>query len=327
MEKNYPKVSIIVPIYNGEKTLKRCIESILQQTYADWELILISDGSTDRSNEICKEYEKTSEKIRFIYKENEGVSATRNRGLKEAKGIYVQFVDCDDYLEKDYLKKMELAMEQEDADMVIAGYTRHKNNQTFVNKPKEEKLFHKQDFAKRFFDLYNCWLINTPWNKIYKREKIKEGFPIHMSLGEDLLFNLSYLKENQKVYVIEEAGYQYCIEGEGSLGTCYRDNKFETSMYLHKQVTEFAKQALGLREEKDWKDEILLKELRISMVNLVKSKVFSKSEKLKKIKAWCKEPEVKKTYKRCSNLSIKERIFGFLVVHNLSTLIYLFFKL
>ena len=133
MEKSLQKVSIIVPVYNGAKKLPRCLDSILGQTYENIEVILINDGSQDDSEKICREFAKKDSRIRVISKENEGVSATRNRGIEEAAGTYIQFTDCDDYLEKDYIENMVHAMELQDADLVIAGYTRWKEKHCTVN--------------------------------------------------------------------------------------------------------------------------------------------------------------------------------------------------
>ena len=98
MKKEQQKVSIIVPIYNGAKVLRRCVDSIVKQNYENWELLLINDGSKDESIQICTEYAKKDNRIKVIDKENEGVSATRNHGISEATGSYVHFVDCDDYV-------------------------------------------------------------------------------------------------------------------------------------------------------------------------------------------------------------------------------------
>jgi len=119
-EKN--KISIIVPIYNSEKYLKRCIESILKQTYTNIELILINDGSEDKSLEICEEYKKNDERIIIVNKENEGVSVARNIGIEKATGELISFVDADDYLEATFLQELLDIMEKYNVNYVACGY-------------------------------------------------------------------------------------------------------------------------------------------------------------------------------------------------------------
>ena len=121
MSKSCVKVSIVIPVHNGEKVLRRCLDSILGQTYRDFELILVNDGSGDSSESICRKYMEQDSRIKLISKEQEGVSATRNRGIEEAVGEYIQFVDCDDYLASDYVETMVTEIEKKQADLVIAG--------------------------------------------------------------------------------------------------------------------------------------------------------------------------------------------------------------
>ncbi len=313
MENTQPVVSIIVPIYNGEKTLTRCVKSISEQKFTEYELLLINDGSTDKSLEICRELEKNNKRIRIIDKENEGVSATRNFGIKEARGRYIQFIDCDDYVTNDYLDCLVQIMEKEQSDLVIAGYTRHKNGKVTKRVPQPMIFENLNAFSVEFFNLYNQWFLNTPWNKLYRKEKIVNKFPLSMSLGEDLLFNLQYLGCCEKIIVIDHAGYQYCIENENSLAIQYRRDKFENSMLLHKKVLAFSKEVLGLKDEKQWNDITFLKEIRFSMKHLAQSNTVSKKEKKAQIRAWIQMEEVKSAYERCRHLSKPDRLLKFLI--------------
>lgn len=320
-------VSIIVPIYNGASVLKRCIDSILRQTYTAWELLLINDGSKDESLQICTKYAQMDNRIRVIDKTNEGVSATRNRGIAEAKGEYVQFIDCDDYVAEEYLQHMVSAMEREDADLVIAGYTRHKAGNITENFSKEAVLHGKQQFAEVFFELYNRWFLNTPWNKLYKREYITAKFPEELSLGEDLLFNLEYIKNCETIAVVREVGYQYCIENQDSLAIKYREDRFENGMYLHEQVVAFAKDYLGMTSEDQWQDEAFVKGVRFSMTNLMRADNIDAAFKKAKIAEWVKNSEVKAGYQRCVHLSRQDKLFGILVRHRCVGLLYWMLKI
>ena len=119
------KVSVIIPVYNAEKTVRRCLDSIIQQTSSEWEVIAINDGSKDNSEKILREYEeKEHERIRVFTQNNSGVTKTRERGIREAKGQYIMFVDNDDYLEPDYIDVFLSEIEKGDYDVVVGGYRR-----------------------------------------------------------------------------------------------------------------------------------------------------------------------------------------------------------
>lgn len=310
------KVSIIIPIYNGEKVLERCLDSIVNQNYKEWELILVNDGSKDRSLDICMRYSKNDERIHVIDKNNEGVSATRNRGIQEATGEYIQFVDCDDYVSKDYLENMVMCLETKKSDLVIGGYTRFKHGKTTKCTPKPMELKGVSDIAEHFFELYNHWFLNTPWNKLYKRDKIKSGYPLDLSLGEDLIFNLEYLKQCEHVSVVDEAGYQYqIIENSGSLAEQFREDRFGNSMYLHNQIIDFAKCYLNMTDEKQWKDESFVKQIRFAMTSLMRADNLTQKKKKQMMNQWAEIEEVKAAYRRCTELSKKDIIFKICVCH------------
>ena len=118
-----PKFSIIVPVYNVEDYLERCLDSIISQTFSNIEIICVDDGSTDNSGNICEEYADKEQRISVIHKENEGPAAARNDGLENIQGAYVSFVDCDDWLEPEMYTTMLQALNKEQADIIICGYT------------------------------------------------------------------------------------------------------------------------------------------------------------------------------------------------------------
>ena len=119
-----PAVSIIVPVYNGEKTLERCVDSVLKQEYKDFELFLINDGSSDKTREICERYAAADDRVLVIHKENSGVSESRNMAIAQAHGEYLQFLDCDDWITPDATKLLVRAAKEEQADLVIADFYR-----------------------------------------------------------------------------------------------------------------------------------------------------------------------------------------------------------
>ncbi len=214
------EVSIIVPVYNAEKVVRRCIESIINQEYTDFELILCNDGSKDSSGAICDEYVAKDGRIKVIHKENTGVSDTRNQGIKMATGKYIQFLDSDDWITVDATKLLVRTMKENDCDMVISDFYRvvgerisHKGN------IEEEGVMSREKFAEYMMENPADFYYGVIWNKLYKREII-EKYQIHMdtdvSWCEDFLFNMEYLLHTDKIATLQVPVYYY-VKTEGSL--------------------------------------------------------------------------------------------------------------
>lgn len=221
------KISIIVPMYNAEKNIERCVNSILNQTYCNLEIILINDGSTDKTEEICNNLIKKDNRIKYFYKKNSGVSETRNLGLDKAKGDFISFVDSDDYIEKDMYEIM--LNKIDDSEIVICDYFEVNDNKKCNNNTAmKEKIFYKLDELISSIDNQEInRYINTPWNKLIKSKIIKNEnikFSSKISLGEDLLFNLQCMKSAQKIKIINKKLYNFSINTEG-LGLKKRDIK------------------------------------------------------------------------------------------------------
>lgn len=197
-------ISIIVPVYNTEKYLYRCIQSILAQTYTDFELLLINDGSTDFSGEICDKYAKIDSRVRVFHKENGGVSSVRNLGLDNAMGELVMFCDSDDYMKPDMCEVLCNTLQNKGADVVICG-TEETGGGYW--KPERDEDYTKVEFFCNFGSLLQTELLSPPWNKIFKRSKIKHCFAQDVSFGEDLMFNLQYFEQCEKISFITASPY------------------------------------------------------------------------------------------------------------------------
>ena len=195
-----PKISIIVPIYNAEKVLKRCVDSILNQSYKNFELILINDGSKDKSIDIINEYKEKDERIKVIDNKNKGVSETRNIGIKTSKGEYIQFIDADDFIDPYMIEETLKEIEKNKADSVITGLYLDIESENEIKSSKQTFEYKIEEgnsnIAVAVMDRLNGTYINSPVNKIYKKSIIIDN-NIYMDktidLGEDLLFNLEYL--------------------------------------------------------------------------------------------------------------------------------------
>ena len=228
-------ISIVVPVYKSEKTLERCVESLLAQTWKKIEIILVDDGSVDGSPAICDAYQKKDERVRVIHKKNGGVSTARNAGLLASVGTYVAFVDSDDFVEPDYCEKMRNALLEQQGEIAICGYFHHYVGACVEKLPEvQEKLL----------NLYGGGFLNMPWNKLFVRERFvrKEAglFPEDLDLGEDLLFNLDYLKLCQNVVAVPVPLYHYIQEESGkTLSSQKRENKLALSKRIRKETKEF----------------------------------------------------------------------------------------
>lgn len=198
-------ISVIVPIYKAEKYLRRCIDSILAQTYTDFELLLIDDGSPDRSGEICDEYAKQDSRVRVFHKPNGGVSSARNLGLDNAKGEWITFVDADDWVELNYLDNLLLS---DNADMVIGGVCCCSSGRLLEF---DDKIY-SGNALLNFINRNKGYKANPPWGNLLRSSLIKDKnirFDEVIRFGEDAVFNLQYLCHCKLVCTTSNCDYNY----------------------------------------------------------------------------------------------------------------------
>lgn len=239
-------VSIIVPIYNGEKYLEECIKSILEQSYRDFELILVDDGSKDGSLDICRRWEAEDTRITVYAKENGGVSSARNLGIKESKGDYILFVDCDDVLSKDYLLKMAEIVVQEGNDILPISAIEFFGGYDYFIFPqvKESGIEKLEDSLSKIYD--EC-LLFSPVNKLYCKAIIADFhimFREGVSLGEDVLFNVQYLATGRikRTSVLANNRYLYRSQNVKTLCNTYDDDYFVHQLEQYKVLFDLFEQ-------------------------------------------------------------------------------------
>ena len=201
-----PKISVIVPVYKAEKYLHRCVDSILAQTFTDFEVLLINDGSPDNSDAICDEYAKKNNRVRVFHKENGGVSSARNLGLDNAKGEWITFIDSDDYVKPNYLLHL---TEHLDADWILSGY-----QETIGSKLCPLSFLYKENEIISFCNKYNeVHIARACWGGLYKSDIIKSHkitFSMDIRYGEDTLFNSCYIIYCDCIRVVNGCNYIYC---------------------------------------------------------------------------------------------------------------------
>lgn len=239
------KVSIVVPVYNAERYLKKCVDSLLEQSYKNIEILLINDGSTDSSGEICDEYIKKHEEIKVIHKTNSGVSDTRNAGIDVASGEFIQFVDSDDFLESNMIERLVQSVNH-NVQLAICGY-----KSIYMSK---DTIFYTEtvcpikgryqniDLVKHFGELFNNGLINPLWNKLYYADLIKKlnlKFNKELNMGEDLLFNLEYINACDNIEIINEQLYNYLKFNDNSLTENFKECFLQNQQMLFSSVRQF----------------------------------------------------------------------------------------
>ena len=272
-----PLVSIILPVYNAQNHIARCLESICAQSWQNIEIIVLNDGSKDQSLPVCEKYRAKDSRIVLVDKANSGVSDTRNLGLKLAGGEYVQFVDSDDYIDPDFTENLVAAAEANHADLVIAPYKMvipagaTKPEQVLekiqdnlgvmsVARPPEVReygflpagIYDKDTFARRLMDKPASYFYSVLWNKLYRRDLLVSNdiqFTSEMRWAEDLVFNMQYIQYAEVFASIGKPGYYYVQNPQSICHTQINpativQNKLQTFRYYKELYTR-----LGMYEQ------------------------------------------------------------------------------
>lgn len=215
-----PYVSIIVPVYQAQDYLERCINSVLTQEYKNFELLLIDDGSRDASGEICDRFAKQDARVKVLHKENTGVSDSRNRALALAKGEYLQFLDADDWLTPDATKLFVQSAVDSGCDMVIADFYRVSGEKlSHKGDIEKEGILSREEFANFMMENPADFYYGVLWNKLFRRELVeKNGLRMEPDITwcEDFIFNLEYLRHCRTIYALQVPVYYY-VKTKGSL--------------------------------------------------------------------------------------------------------------
>ena len=227
------KVTIIIPVYNSEKYIGRCLDSIVNQSFKDIDILVINDGSTDKSKEIVEEYQSKYRNIKLINQDNIGVAKTRNKAIKLIDTKYIMFIDNDDYIDSDYIETYINKIEETNADIVMGGYKR-------VNVDK--KILFKQNLLDTNWSKY---IVMAPWAKIYNREfLVKNNIEfLDYGIGEDVYFNLVAFAKNPKIQIIDYIGYNWFFNTKSVSNTSQRglSKDIDIRVLLDKILIEYDK--------------------------------------------------------------------------------------
>lgn len=236
-------ISIIIPVYNVFQYLNACIQSVVNQSYRDFECILVDDGSSDGSEIICDQWELKDSRIKVIHQSNQGVSKARNRGITEAQGEYIAFIDSDDWIEENYLTALLEPIAKDVCDLSVMGMISDYNNGTSIKSiaPKGKINFSSQN-NYNFVELERKFLLFGPCTKLYKKSIIDQyniTFNPEFSYGEDLIFNYEYLNYVTSIYVIDKAYYHYRILNSTNLSSKFNVNIFNINYFQWNILKEF----------------------------------------------------------------------------------------
>jgi glycosyltransferase involved in cell wall biosynthesis len=328
-------ISIIVPVYNAQKYLSNCIDSILNQTYKNIELILVDDGSTDNSKLVCDEYAENYHCIKVIHQENLGPSAARNKGIIAARGKYIQFVDADDSLEPNTTNKLLESMNS-DVQLVICGFKSITidNGNTIIHNsvPTIKGIYKINEFIKCFGELYMKSLINSPCNKLYVTEIIQNAnilFMEGLDMGEDLLFNLEYIKVCTNISIINEPLYNYLkFKNNNSLTGSFQIDFFENQQMLFQQVREFLLVNNSYNEKNKYFLEVTYTNSIVSCLgNLFHgNSIFNSNSAKVQIRSIICDNTVMKNIQYFKEGNIQKQLIGYLIKNKSVNSIYWFLK-
>ena len=312
-------ISIIVPVYNAQPFLERCLKSILGQTYKDIQLVLVDDGSVDRSGQICDEFAAKDSRILVIHQKNAGVSAARNAGLQAATGEYIGFVDADDYIAPDMYEQ---ALNQlGDHDMVmwdaVTVWPDGKTQADTIDLLKTDSSLQKKDWSP---DLLR-YMAGAVWRCLYRRELLEDvRFPVGIKLSEDRLFNMEAMGKAQSLAYFKQ-GLYYRVVREGSACNRYHGDKFEKSLL----AMEYADKII----EKYWTEEYRAVYVRafvidgaLAAIREICSPEYPGKSRLKAIRAVAGQEPLRAAFGECPPEGLREKLLDRKMARALMALMY-----
>lgn len=329
------KISVIVPIYNAEKYLSACIESILNQTFTDFELILVNDGSTDGSFAICEQYRQKDSRIVIINKPNGGSSSAKNEGMKIAKGEFIEFVDADDLLDTEYMESLAEGFRNPQVDLCVGNVCMVKEkNGEIISENKmilHSGLFSLSDFLQFYPEYMPRAVIGSPCNKLYRLEIIKQHhlqFDTSLKNNEDTRFNYAYIAKCRNVFVAEKPYYRYFDRGGVSASKGYIKDLFAVHIGTYHCAVIFLKETNTYTEHIHFQNAHLINLVIGTISNIVKhDNSSSKVEKIRRIKTMLCADEVVSALPDARVTGFIKKAIVFLMRHKQAALLHALFTL
>lgn len=320
------RISIIIPVYNVEKYISNCINSLMNQTYKNIEIILVDDGSQDNSYSVCEEYSKTYDYIKVYKKENGGPSSARNYGIEKATGEYICFVDSDDYVSEKYIENLLI----DDFDLSFGGLVDVCGNKTIENPVCNEiqKYYGKDIYIKLLENSEND-LFNSPCCKLFKKSIIEKNnikYDESLHMGEDLIFNINYLKYCNSLVMIPDCLYFYNRDIGSSLTKKFEFERWNTEKNVYYEYKALYEHYKLYDKYKETIDCMLLLGAKKTIYILCSSNLKYKKciEYIKKI---INDNEVRQIIKYVKPQNKLTKILAILIKNKMTSLIYLLFKI
>lgn len=327
-----PLVSIIVPIYNGEKYIANCVDCLLAQTYSNIEILLINDGSKDNSLQIIKEEVKKHPDIKYIDKPNEGVSATRNLGIQQANGEYIYFFDVDDHVLPEMLAENVPQAVSNNADILYFNfwYCFVEENTKYEVKTQNSFSGNSLDFFNNsFLDLLKNEVFFAPWNKLYKRSFLIDNnliFNKDLSIYEDILFNIMAASKASNFVVNNKPYYKYGIQSSGTALTRFHDNYYDSVEKIHKAAMSYCDKYDNNSDQKQFFNELFVNHIILHFRQICTRKDISPLLRIKLIKKITSREYFKKTLSCCTSKASYKLLFVLVKLH-LNNLIFIEYSL
>lgn len=270
------KLSIIIPVYNGEKTIEKCIESIVNNNYKNIEIIVVNDGSNDRTLEILKEIQKKETRLKIVSQKNSGVSSARNLGIDNSTGDYIYFMDADDYLESNCLDN--IMKDASNYDMLIFGYQAIEEGRVLEIHTVKDEIWNKDDICQKVFDnISNGVYIQALWNKIYKSSLIVDiKLNTNYVVSEDTDFNIQCFNNTNKIKILDYIGYNYNIV---QYRTKYREGMVDSHIRISEELLNYFK---DIKDSEKIVSRFLYNSLFYDLLAITNSKELKIKEKLDK---------------------------------------------
>lgn len=317
-------ISIIMPVYNAEKTIVSSIQSVMEQSYKNWELIVIDDGSVDRSGLICDKMASHDSRIKVYHLENSGVSQARNWGISHANGDLICFIDSDDILLKDAMKTISIMGSS--IDLLIFGYALFPSD--IVQTVKQTKSYQSiRQFTEDFDEISQNHLLNCVWNKCFKKSIIDRyhcQFPNDISMGEDLLFVLAYIQKCRSIRVIDRVLYQYSLENSESLSKNCRTDAFKTQKLLKEETDNTFNRHEKVTSVTSY---IFVNHIIEEMKKIVYTDKLKSKEKIKLVKKWIEDDYFNELFNTVKARLKQGRIVKIIVSFQSTWSFYLYFTL
>ena len=307
------KVSVIIPIYKVEKYLSRCLDSVVNQTLDDIEIVLVDDGSPDSCPEICDRYAKKDSRIKVIHKKNEGLGYARNSGMLIATGEYIAFLDSDDYVSKDMYEKVYSELKRTDADCCVTGYVVKKDSGDEIHKenPLGTAVYENDDIITKVLagmlgskpdQARDTDVGMSVWKCVYRKELLQDKgilFPSERELiSEDIIFQIRVLSQVKRVCTLSEVMYYYCENANSqSLTKTYSKDKFDRYKKLYYVELEMLSKIIFCEETRLRATRMFLGNTRVCIKQICQSTENSKQEKKTLLQEICDDKEIQDVLK------------------------------